>query len=384
MSTESSPSIAPAAVESPVALSTPSSVETSAGRNERGQFTKSAAKPETAPDRPSKTFLSANTALRLDTSIKDDVTAAIEKATKRVGIDRALKVFEQEEQVEKPKRQPAKSKPVSKPSPEAAPAPEAASPSAAPAPAEAPKTGKVVVGGREYTIEEVQARLEEIERAQRAPAAAPEPPAPSAEELASAEQKWMSDYSTTLEAPFTEDEVDTLLTGGEEAVQLMQNLRKRDIAYAVMQARKTVAEGLNPVLQQLFATVQPLAQHYESLQRYSVTQQYLTKYPEHKNHLDMATQVAETLMQRYPKEFNALSDEQKMAEVARQTTQILDTQWKRFNNAGIWRDASRPASAPVPPPPPVAPKPLASNPPNASPATTPGNWQSSVAKSLRR
>ena len=48
----------------------------------------------------------------------------------------------------------------------------------------------------------------------------------------------MSDYSTTLEAPFTEDEVDTLLTGGEEAVQLMQNIRKRDIAYAVMQARK--------------------------------------------------------------------------------------------------------------------------------------------------
>jgi hypothetical protein len=362
------------------------------GRNNRGQFVKSTDKNDLIPVRPVKTHLSASTALRLDTSVKDDVTAAIEKATKRAGIDRALKAFEQEE---KPAEKPRK---LSKPKPAsaaAAPSSNEAAPSttvppteAAPA-AEAPKPAKLTVGGREYTLEEVQSRLEEIDRAQQAqkeapPSAAPQPPAPTAEELAAAEHKWVNDYSEVVDTPFTEDEMDTLLTGGQEAVELMQKMRKRDIAYAVLQAKKNIAEGLNPVLQQLFSTVHPLAQHFESLQRYTVTQQFVSQHPHLKDHMDLAKQVAETLVQKHPREWEAMSPEQKINEVARQTTQILDNQWKRFNNSGSWRDATKTQAAPVPLPPPAAPRPLASNPPSAAPAAPSGNWQSAVAKSLRR
>lgn len=392
-----SPAATPAVVESPsMSPRTPAAAEPAPGRNERGQFTKSST--DLIPDRPSKTLLSVKQALRTETSVKDDVTAAIERATKRAGIDRALQNVEERPapSVEKPRRTATKPKPAA-----AAPAPSAAAPEAPaaaapapepaaekPAPAEAAKPPRVTVGGKEYTLEEVQAKLAEIERsaAAPAPAAAPEPaPAPpSAEELAAAEKKWISDYAAAIEAPITEDEVDTLLTGGEDAVKLMQDMRRRDIAYAVMQARKNISEGLNPVLQQVFSVLKPLTQHYESLQRYSVTQQFMAKHPDLKGHVDLATQVAETLMQRYPNEFSALNDEQKMDEVARQTTQILDAQWKRFNPQGSWRDAGKAAPAPAPPAPPAAPRPLASNPPSATPATAPGSWQSSVAKSLRR
>lgn len=395
MSTETSPAV-PAVVESPAtsprvpAAASPAPVKETPVRNERGQF--QAAKSDFLPDVPDRTRLSPKAALKLDGSVTDDVTKALQAATKRVGLDRAQRNFEAEQEP-KPEPKPKKAaKPaVSVPAAEATPAEPTPAPAAPPVAAPAATPAKVTVGGQEYTLEEVQAKLAEIEKTQRQKPAAPAPPAPpppTAEEQAAAEQKWISELANTVEIPMTEEEIDTLLTGGEDAVALMQNMRKRDTAYAAVLAQKKMAEGINPVLQQLFSAMKPLVQHYESLQRYSVTQQFVGRHPDLKSHIDLATQVAETLMEKYPDQFNQLSDEAKMDEVARQTEHLLDMQWRQFSPTGSWRDAAKlttPLPAPAaPPPPPAAPKPLAANTPGGNAAAAPKNWQSSVAMSLRR
>lgn len=271
---------------------------------------------------------------------------------------------------------------------------------AAPAVPAAP--AKYKVGEEEFTPEELQARLKELRELKSAPpapveAAALEPdpvrdaaPAPTKEEIAQREAEFIQTTSAALDAPLTEAEVDTLLGGGKEAVAMMTNLRKRDMATAILQARKGIAEGLNPVLQEIFKGLAPLAQQHEQLQRYNITQQFVSKHKDFAPHLDLATNIAEELLKRYPEQASRLTPDQFIDEVARQTDVHLSAQFKRFNpqSAASWRTAGQtPATPPAPaaqPPPPPAPRPLAATVPQGSPTTGRAlDWQASTARALR-
>ena len=289
--------------------------------------------------------------------------------------------------------------PVVTPPPEPAPAPILT------APATPEVSAKVTIGDQEYTSEELQAHLKELHDLKNAPtpapvaAAAPEPEPPRApvplsqEEIAAREAEFIQTTSAALDAPLTEAEVDTLLGGGKEAVAMMTNLRKRDMATAILQARKGIAEGLNPIIEQIFAGLAPLAQQHEQLQRYNITQQFVAKHKDFAPHLDLATSIAEELLKRYPEQASRLSPDQFIDEVARQTDLHLATQFKRFNPqaTGSWRTAGQPAAAPArvtPPapatPPPPAPRPLAATVPQGSPTSGRAmDWQTQTARSLR-
>jgi hypothetical protein len=263
--------------------------------------------------------------------------------------------------------------------------------------------------------------LEDLKKAAAQPPAAPAeqpiseepqpaPPAPlSPEEIAKRQQEFINKTIESLDAPLTETELDTLLAGGQEALQLFTNLRKRDMATAIMQARLGVADGLNPILNNIFQAMAPVVQQHEKLQRYSVEQTFVNKHQDFTPHIDRARQVAEELYKRYPQQVSKMTADQFVDEVARQTDIILTNEYKRWNpNATTtWRDAARAAAAPAPAPAPAATaapatpgpatpsaapapapvrkpiRPPAATVPQGGSGTSPASWDTMVAASLR-
>lgn len=305
-------------------------------------------------------------------------------------------------------------KPAAAPKPPEAPAPPVAAPEppagAAPAPAPAPK---IKIGDKEYTPEELQAKFAESEAARApAPAPAPEPEAPqgpaplTAEEVAARENNFIETTAAGLDVPFSEEQMDTILAGGKPAVELMTGLRKQDMARAILLARKGVAQSLDPIMQQIFASMRPLVENHQMITRYSVEQQFLAKHKDFVPHIATARQVAEELLKRYPQQVERMSHEQFIDEVARQTDGLLTSEYKRWfpASAGTWRNggnivpavpvapvaASVPGPAPstgtAPPPPPVphvATRPPVPNAPVGNTGGITPDWRKSVAASLR-
>jgi len=358
-------------------------------RNDKGQFAQGP-RPKSAP-------MSARKALGLPEDPSKTVATIVDGARKN------LKAVHSYHNVPDP------AAPATPPPAPAAPdapvevTPPAEDPAAPAAPAVSPPPAKVKIGDKEYTTEELTARMAELEQAAKPAAAPPAPAAPPAEpprqmtpeELKAAEEKWVTETAKEFAPPITEAELDTILAGGKDAVAAMAAIRSRDIATALLAARKDISALIAPEL----AKIGPIAAHFEQLQRYTATQEFVQEYPDFAPHVDLAVSVAEQLMEKYPEQFFALTDAQRRAEVARQTDVILSANFKRFNpNAtGTWRDAAKPAAAPpaapVPSPTPAAPpaapvpppvRPLASNPPSSQSGAAAPDFQSSVARSLRK
>jgi hypothetical protein len=232
------------------------------------------------------------------------------------------------------------------------------------------------------------------------------------------EAEWIASTAPQLEAPVTEEQLSKILEGGPEAVTVLQEIRKRDMAYAMLNAQKNIAQNLNPLLAKFDAALSPLLANHEQLARYQVTQQFVHKYPDFKSHIQFATDVAQRLRETYPDQVNAMTPEQFIDEVARQTDGLLTQNYERFrqfspNSAPTWREALKqqqtptptptptPAAAPTPTPTPAAaptptpaatPAPAATkpavrppvgSPPTVAPGTVPKDWSKSVASTLR-
>lgn len=278
--------------------------------------------------------------------------------------------------------------------------PVAAAPIPEPAPATPPK---IKIGEKEYTEAELLEKLTATPTpaapapAQAAPAAPPAPPAPTQEQIAAAEKQFLTNAANSLEAPLTEAEVDTLLGGGKEAVDMLTHIRKHDMATAILQARKGIAQGLDPIMRELFGAMRPLVENHASLARYNAEQQFLSRHKDFSPHVERARAVAEELLKAYPQEVQKLSAEQFIDEVARQTDTILTSEHKRWfpQGNGNWRAQPAPVAPPVVPQPaavpatPPAPAARAARPPAATLplGSTPGGavgWSpKSVAASLR-
>lgn len=394
------PAPAPAATPAPVAASAASAATV---RDTKGRFTKPVSRPD-----PNKIRLSAAKALGLSESPATSAEAAVKSARKRYEHDSPVTeaIFKPVEEEE------TEAAPVEAPAVEA-PAPAATAPVAEPQ--------KVKIGEKEFTAEQLAAQLKELEELKaRAAAPSPEPepePEPAAaaapevtpEQIAQREKDFLKSTVEALDAPLTEQEVDTLLAGGAEAVKLLQSIRKQDMARAILEARKGIAAGLNPVMQSLFSNISPLVQHHEQLRAQLVEQHFLSKHGDFAPFVDKARSVAQELWKRFPQQVSKMSADQFCAEVARQTGTILDREWKSFhpNDSTSWRDVAKAAAAtpaaaaavaaavaPAPaavaaPATPAVPKKPAVKPPVANPPVggsfsgTPGGWQKGVAASLR-
>lgn len=340
--------------------------------------------------------MTAKKALGLESSVDKLMGQEIKKA--RENFKRTSPITAELPAEPAPKKPaPEKAPVVTAPGTPAAPpaAPAIAAPAAGatpPAPAE-----KIKIAGKEYTVEELEAELKKQPAAPAAPA--PQEEAPSQkpmteDEVKAAEAKFIADTSATLDTPLSEEQMDTILAGGKNAVSLLQQIRKTDMATSILQARKGIAQALDPIMNQIFAAVKPLVQQHQDLQRYQIKQQFVTKHADFSPHIARAESVAEELVKLYPQQVQKMTQEQFIDEVARQTDRLLTDEHKRWFPAGNgnWRQSAQPApvappTAPVipaaaPPAPPTARAPVANVPVGGGSGSTP-DWRKGVAASLR-
>lgn len=310
------------------------------------------------------------------------------------------------------------------------PAPEPASaPAAPPVAPEPPKPTtpeppkKIKVGEKEYSPEE----LEQIIKGQNQPAQPPAPapalaPVPNApkpptkEEVQKLEHEWVEKQAAQYSGPkLDEAQIETILSGGKEGAAALNNLFAKVYATAVLETRKSIYtdftpefDGIKDVLTTFKTHLQPVVQQQHQLERVATEQLFLQQHPDFTPHAERARQVAEALAQQFPKEVAAMTRDQFIAEVAKQTDGILTTEFRRWNsdpNAN-WRTFGKaatpppgavpqgaapaaPASPPAVPTPPTAPAtpppiaPLGANLPVSVPPVNTTNWHKNVAASLR-
>lgn len=343
------PAATPSAAPKPAAAkATPNTAPKAAAtpRDDGGRFA-----PRVAPKKP----LGAMKALGTEAfggskkPLAEQSKEIIENARKRLG--NSIPIYKEPE--------PPAPVPIEPPA-----APVAAEPAPAPVtpPEPAPAApAKIKLLDKEYSPEELEAELKALREKVAAPAPAPlapetqpEPAAqaakpPTPEEIAQRENDWIANTAPTLAAAVTEEQLDTLLQGGPEAVKLFTQLRQTDMARAILLARKTIADGINPVFEQLFGAVAPLAQQQQQLQRETVERTFLAEHQDFVPHVGMCREIAEQLVSLYPQQVGKMSVKQFNAEVARQADVILTNQYRMFNpSAASWREAGKaPAAAPL-------------------------------------
>ena len=282
---------------------------------------------------------------------------------------------------------------------------------AAPAPTGPAPSSKIKINGKEYTVEELEKELAARKAAQATAAAPTGPAVPAAvapltpeqiaaqkTELKKQESAWCEQMAKDAELSFitTPDEVETILTGGKDAVAMLDKKMKEVCSQAVLLARKSMYHELNPKLEQLAASVTPLVTNNLQLERIAVEQQFLAAYPEYGPHAEITRNMAEAIVAAFPKEVEQMTREQFCAEVAAQADREIQAQFLRWNPGSTksWKEAAKegaaapapaaPAPAPAAPAPaPVKVLPPHGNSPAAAPTAGAPNWNKDTAKSLR-
>ena len=277
---------------------------------------------------------------------------------------------------------------------------------ATPAPAKpaVPET-KVKIGDKEYTTKELEQALAAKAAPAPAPAPAVAPAAPAAkpptpEEIATAETSWVDKFISEekLAVAFTEKEMESILTGDKDGITTLSHKFTFAVAKAVLLARKSIYNELNPVISRLEGSLKPVLQNAQEVEAVAAEQQFFTAYPDFKAHADTVRRVGMALLERFPNECRAMSREALLAEVAAQSDRIIQDECNRFAPGKNWRQlqaatpaAIVPASAPVaaaPAAPAPAPAPAVKPPASNSPAavgtgtTPPKDWHKATASSL--
>lgn len=278
-----------------------------------------------------------------------------------------------------------------------------------PAPAAPAAPAKIKVGGKEYTESELESLLNRP-AAPPAPApvrqeAPPAPKGPTPEELAAtakAEASYLQELTEKMGPGLTEAEVDNILIGGAEGAARLNAALAKVAAKTRLETEKQVYASVNKQLEGIHEVLAPMLQQSAELERITLAQTFVQKWPEYESNLDMARAVAEELANRYPAQVKAMTRDQFLQEVERQTDTLAQADFKRWNPSyqGTWKDymkaqkaplAPAPAAAPAIPPqviptPPKprlpTPKPPATNSPGASTAGLTPSFQRAVAASL--
>lgn len=351
--------------------------------------------PVGIPDPPAKLTVPAS-ALGLETTLDKPTTPAAPAKT----------------------AEPTETVPASKPADKPA---EPATPAAPAKPAaEKPTTPeKIKIGDKEYTLKELEAAVAKPTAPatipKPAPAAAPaKPAAPTPEQIAAqkaetakAEQTWVDNFvqKEAINFPMTEDEMETLLSGGKTAVELFGTKLAQVAARSALLARKSMYEDLDPMIANLNQVLTPLLTNHQDVARIAAETQFTAAYPEFKPHMEMVREFANGLQAQFPQQVAAMTQEQFAQEVAAQVDAELQAQYKRWSPGATdtWKEfaakqaaaaataaqaAAAAAAAPVKPAAPAAPAkpkvlPPAVNAPAAIAAPSSPDFHKSVAKDLQ-
>lgn len=275
------------------------------------------------------------------------------------------------------------------PAPRVADAP--SEPAAPLAPVQTTGPKKITIGGKEYTEQELEARLNPVPTPAAPATAAPPADSPSGpsesvlEEVKQLRNQWVVDRASTIDfEPLDEDQLNTILDGGDGAVAAFNDIRRRDAARAMLETRLSLEADLNPLLQHIHNAMAPVLERERQLAEYQITTQFSNKYAELIPHEQTARKVAEQLTTQYPEETSKMTPDQFVDEIARQTENILNARAGTFG-VDNWRKLPVGQQAALPAPArPAAPSvaaPTSNRPTSASP--TQGNFQAVAASRLR-
>lgn len=345
------PAVAPVAPETVLpALTTPeiqSTIPTTAAKP-----TVSAAKALGLPEAPSKTIKDDTAKYRKDHKLDPIPGKKTEEKKEtspasRTGEPASPIPPKKEEKAAKPEAAPAKPAAEAKPSPEV-----------------------------ETLQKQIKTLTDQIAAITAPKPEAPKPVAavdPEAQKRAEAEIRqgrlaFVETTAKSLEIPaLTEAEMDEILEGGKPAVAKFEEIRRRDLAYAIMTTREGIYNELNPVLEQTFQRIQalqPALDEHMNWQRVRVEESFKTVYPYMVPHMALAKQVAASLMKQFPEQVSKLSQEDFFKELERQTIEVGKTLGVNISREQAAAIAAAPAA-------PEAPKPAVAAPvvpPVASPA----------------
>ena len=168
---------------------------------------------------------------------------------------------------------------------------------------EALKNQKILVGGKEYTREELEAELKKartppVEVAKVVPAKEPTPEekAAQAAETKRKEDDWISTTAKLLDAPIDEALLDKILAGGKEGVAAFQELRRRDMAAAILFTRKRIHQDFEPVIRDLLDKQEPLQKFVSDAETERVVTEFTKTYPHLADRMDVVDSCAQVLL----------------------------------------------------------------------------------------
>lgn len=319
----------------------------------------------------------------------------------------------------KPAKEPASVKPAepseTTPATKPAAAAEPATPAAPAKPAPAPTPEKIKIGDKEYTVKELEALVAKpaapapAPKPAAQPAAAPKVPTPEEiaaqkADIAQREQTWTENFikKEGINFPVTEDEMETILSGGKDAVELFGQKLSQVSARTALLARKSMYEDLEPMFEKFAQTVAPLLSNHQDVSRVAAETQFTAAFPDLKPHMSLVREIAQGLEAQFPQQVAAMTQEQFGKEVAAQVDSMLQTEYKRWfpTATDTWREkaardaaaaaaaaapaATTPAAAaPAAPAPKAKVQPPAGNSPAAIAASSSPDFHKSVAKDLQ-
>jgi hypothetical protein len=156
--------------------------------------------------------------------------------------------------------------------------------------------------------------------------------------------------------------MESILTGDKDGTALLAGKFNSVIAKAVMLARKSIYQEINPIIGSLQANLQPVLANAQQVEAATAEHQFFTAYPDFKGHADTVRRVGEALLTRFPNECRAMTREALLQEVAAQSDRIIQAECDRFAPGKNWRQLQAAAVAPavpavVPAPTPAVPAP---------------------------
>ncbi len=212
--------------------------------------------------------------------------------------------------------------------------------------AAAPK--KIKIGDKEYTEDELKKKLEP-----EASPVAPKKPAepkkePTAEEKAAetakqekVETEWLAGASQALKPSAVDEEtMEKILTGGKEAVEAFDRIRREDMARTVLAVRKDLGELYKP----FFDAVQQMQQGHMASEDERMWGEFSTAHPELASHRNVVEQHAQALVEADPAAVAKMGEKEFNAKVAELTIGYI----RQFNpKFGEPAEGAAPAAAPA-------------------------------------
>lgn len=227
-------------------------------------------------------------------------------------------------------------------------------------PAKASEPEKISIGGKEYSREELEKLIapqqqvsedsyEELEgpSAENATQQAAQQQVSGIRDEAALERSFYESAAPKY-AP-TEDDLDTILAGGKEAVELFG----KKLASVELSTRKWVSDSMNPIMEELHQSISPVIQQYREVQAYQREINFKNEFPDLAAHTELVRSVDQAMRAKYPQaarttpvaEYN-----RQLAENARRMISTLSpAQQQAQINAASQKPAAAPRSQPKPP-----------------------------------